>query len=147
MSATAGAVVAPRDAGLLRAGLVLLAVPQAVTGLWALFAPRSFHDDFPAIAGPWVSPYGGFDPHLTGDVGSSFLALAVLLFLAAIWLELRLVQATLIAWLVFSVPHLIFHITDPRGGDLWLSLLGLVGQVVGGAALFALTFKRSPSPG
>ncbi len=138
MSATNGKI--------LRVGLILLAVPQAITGLWALFAPRSFYDDFPGIAGPWVNVYGEFDPHLTGDIGASFTALAVLLLLAAAWMEVRLVQASLVAWLVFSIPHLVFHLRNIEGPDVGLSLAGLVAQVVGGAALLVLALRRGRSP-
>jgi hypothetical protein len=45
------------------------------------------------------------------DVGALNLALGVLLATAVIPLERRLVRASLVAWLVYAVPHLAFHIT------------------------------------
>jgi hypothetical protein len=36
--------------------------------------------------------------------------MAVLLFAAAVLLERRLAQITLVTWLVFEVPHFVFHL-------------------------------------
>jgi hypothetical protein len=47
----------------LRAGLVLLALTEAVTGAWQYFRPRSFYR-FPAVAAG-----GPFNEHLMSDVG------------------------------------------------------------------------------
>jgi hypothetical protein len=95
----------------LRAGLLLLASPPLVVGLWALLVPRSFYDDFPFPGREWVSALGPYNEHLVRDVGALNLALGVLLATAVILLERRLVRASLVAWLVYAVPHLAFHIT------------------------------------
>ncbi len=70
----------------------------------------------------------------------------VLLVLAAVFLELRLVQAALIAWLVYSIPHLGYHLTTTEAysvGDNIASLAGLGLQVVLPAALLAMTFRSA----
>ncbi|RTL69410.1 MAG: hypothetical protein EKK42_04560 [Pseudonocardiaceae bacterium] len=80
----------------LRVGLLVLAATQAFVGLWALPAPRSFYDDFPAPGRSWVSALPPYNEHLVRDVGALSLALTVLLVAAAIWLDRRLVAITLV---------------------------------------------------
>ena len=97
--------------GWLRTGLLLLAATPLVVGVWALLLPRSFYDDFPSEGRDWVSALGPYDEHLVRDVGALNLALCALLVFAAVVLEKRLVQAALVAWLVYAIPHFAFHLT------------------------------------
>lgn len=94
-----------------RTALAVLILAQGSLALWALLAPRAFYDDFPGGGRSWVSPLGPYDEHLVRDVGALSLALTVVLVAAAIWPQrpLRLVAA--IAYLAWSIPHLIFHLT------------------------------------
>jgi hypothetical protein len=101
---------APR---LSRAILWALFATLALTGGWALGAPRSFYDSFPG---------GG---HLVRDVGSLSLSLAVLTAAAALTLQRLLVTVTALAILVWSTPHLIFHLWHLQG----LGTADKVGQV------------------
>ena len=143
MNANRGDPIAARR-GVFRAGLLVVAATQVLVGLWALIAPRSFYDDFPGGGRNWISSLGPYDEHLVRDVGSSFTALVVLLVLAAAFLELRLVQAALAAWLVFSIPHLAYHLTTTEAysaGDNVASLAGLALQVVLPLVLLVLTFR------
>jgi hypothetical protein len=95
---------------LLRAGIFVVAIPTGATGAWGLFAPRSFFRSFPrGAAHPWISSLGPYDEHLVRDVGALLLALAVLLLIAGILLDRRLVIAAAVSSLVFNVPHLVFH--------------------------------------
>lgn len=60
------------------------------------------------------------------------LALGVLFLFAAVLLEKRLVQASLVAWLVYATPHFIFHLTQVHHfspGDN-LAQLGTLGFVI-----------------
>lgn len=93
----------------LRLLLGLLAATATVVGIWATFATRSFYDDFPGFAREWVSVDGPYNEHLTGDVGGLNLALAVVTGAAAIWLTRELIVTACVAWLVYSVPHLVYH--------------------------------------
>lgn len=148
MKLKSGEPIAAR-AGVFRAGLLILAASEAPVGLWALVAPRSFYESFPGGGRNWVSALGPYDEHLVRDVGSSFSALVVLLVLAAVFLELRLVQAALAAWLVFATPHLVYHLTTTEVfsvGDNVGSLAGLGLQVALAAVLLALTLRPSPAP-
>ena len=47
----------------LRIGLALLAASQALVGVWALLAPRSFFDDFPAFGRTWVALLSPYNEH------------------------------------------------------------------------------------
>jgi hypothetical protein len=102
----------------LRAGLLLLASASLVVGVWALLVPRSFYDDFPLPGRNWVSTLGPYNEHLVRDVGALNLALGVLLVLAAILLERRLVQVSLVAYLVYAVPHFVFHLATSHAFSL-----------------------------
>ena len=90
--------------------MLFLATTPLVGGLWALLFPRAFYDDFPLPGRDWVSTLGPYNEHLVSDYGALNLAMAVLLVSAAILLELRLAQVALVTWLVFEVPHFVFHL-------------------------------------
>jgi len=126
----------------LRAGLVALGAPLVPLGLWALLAPSSWFDDFPGGGRHWVSALGPYNEHLTSDVGAFFLAIGALQFFAAVVLERRLVQAALGALLVYSIPHLVWHLTelDAYGTlDKVLNLLSLIAIVVVPLLMLPLT--------
>ena len=96
-------------AGLMRGGLGMLSLSALAVGLWALFSPRSFYADFPFPGRGWVSALGPYNGHLVVDVGAMYLALGVLLMAAAFSLGGELVRVSLVAWLVFAVPHFVYH--------------------------------------
>jgi len=101
---------------------------SAGAGTWALFLPRLFYEGLPLPGRHWVSTLGPYNEHLLRDVGALYLAFAVLLAGAAIFLERRLVQVSLVAWLVSAVPHFVYHMTMLHHFPL---LVDKVGQVVG----------------
>jgi hypothetical protein len=121
-----------RYGGILRIGMVLLLVPQAITGAWAFFAPRSFYDSFPGFGRVWIAPIGDYNEHFVADTGNLFLVLCILLGVAAYHLERRLVRIALSVWLVFAVPHLISHVqlTSLFSAFDNASTLGTLGFVV-----------------
>src|SRR5213593_1528812 len=94
-----------------RVTLILLALGQAPAGIWALVSPHSFYRDFPTSGRHWVSTLGPYDEHLARDAGAGLLAAAVVVALAAVFLERRAVQLALIAWLTFAIPHFAYHLT------------------------------------
>ena len=121
-----------RYSGIMRLCLVLLIVPQAVAGLWAFVAPRSFYDDFPGFGRAWISPIGDYNEHFIADTGNLFLVLCLLLAFAAFYLERRLVRIALVSWLAFTVPHFISHLrlTDLFSGSDNLGNVGSLGMAV-----------------
>src|SRR5262245_36379330 len=96
-------VGAGRVPGALRVGLVILGLPQAAIGIWALVSPHGWFDTFPGGGHNWLPAYGPYNSHLATDVGAAFLAIGVVMLLAALWLGRRLVQAALIGYLAYEV--------------------------------------------
>ena len=101
-----------RERKALRAGLVVVSIPAAQLATWATAAPRSVYHDFPGGGRARVSPSGPYNEHLVRDVGAFNIGLLVVAILAAVTLERRLVQASLLASIAAGTPHLIFHLTD-----------------------------------
>ena len=131
--------------GWLRGGLLVLASTALAVGLGALLIPRSFYDDFPLPGRAWVSTLGPYNEHLVRDVGALNLALGVLLVMAAVLLEQRLVQVSLAAYLAYAVPHFIFHVTTGHAfplGDNIANLLTLGIAVLLPLILLALVGRR-----
>ena len=107
-SARAGG--SPRAQGWLRTGLTVLALITLIAGAWQYFAPRSFYTDVPTVA---ADP--PFNQHLMTDVGGLGLALALVLGAAAVTMDRLLIRVALAAYLVYSISHLLFHVTHLSG--------------------------------
>jgi hypothetical protein len=126
---------------LLRPGLALLAAVEVGLGLWTLLFPASFYADVPTVD---ATP--PFSEHLFRDFGGATLALAVVLTAAAVWPERRLVVTALLAYLAFSVPHLVFHLGHPPApGEPGAAALVavLAGSVVVPLALLVAALRRT----
>ncbi len=126
---------------MIRGGLIFLAVLQGLAGLVQLFAPRVFYDI------PWVSLLPPYNEHLMRDVGALTLAYVLVLTAAAVWPERRLVQVALLANLVWTVPHLVFHATHLdhfSTGDAIAQTIVLAIAVVLPAALLVVS-RRLPA--
>lgn len=79
-------------------------------GLWALVGPREFRESFPGLGfAPWANE-GPFNEHFVRDVGALYLALAAAGVVAALQRRADASVAVGVAWLVFSVPHLAYHL-------------------------------------
>lgn len=113
-----------------RVGLVALGAPQAGIGLWALLAPRDWYDSFPGGGREWLPAFGPYNEHFAADAGSGLLAAGLLVLVAAVVLERRVVQVALVGWLAFAIPHTVYHLTafdtlDGTDNALNLALLSL----------------------
>ena len=120
----------------IRAGLSILAAIQWVTGLWMQFLPESFYADFPTVD---LTP--PFSEHLMRDFGGASLGLAVVITAAAVWMDARLVVIALVAYLVYAIPHLVFHLGhlhDASPADTSFIIVSLGGSVLLPAAVLAL---------
>ena len=131
--------------------LALMAVSALVVGLWAQFAPKSFYDSFPGGGRHWVSVDGPYNEHLVRDVGGLNLALAVLTIAALVWLGPRLVSTAAVAWLVYSVPHFLYHLNHLgayNGSDKAGNVVSLALTIVMPIVLIFLsaTGARAASP-
>ncbi|HET9730358.1 MAG TPA: NAD-dependent epimerase/dehydratase family protein [Acidimicrobiia bacterium] len=89
--------------------LWILTFSATGVGVQAAFFPRSFYDDFPFGRG-WVAMDGPYNQHLVRDVGALNLSLLVVT-VAALALSTRaLARTAAIGWLVYSVPHYVYHL-------------------------------------
>ena len=126
----------------LRTGLVLLALSNAGVGVWALFWPVSFFEDFPFGRG-WVGLLPPYNEHLIGDVGGLNLVVAFGLAVSAVTLNPLLTRTSLIGLQLYAVPHLIFHAGHLEGfarSDAIAQTVLLALVVAVPLALLALTF-------
>ena len=131
----------------LRTGLGLLAGAQVVLGLWILLLPELFWK------WPWVSHLPPYNEHLLRDFGGASVGLAVVLCSAVAAMERRLVITALVAYLVSSVAHLLFHAQhleplSAASGAGFMALLG-VAVLLPAALLWLATDKaafREPEP-
>ena len=102
--------------GWLRGFAAFLAVPNLVTGVWAVSSPRGFFDDFPGLGPALVSAEPPYNMHLITDAGAGFLAVGGALALAAAFGgvgELRLALGVLV---LFAAPHTTYHVLHPASG-------------------------------
>lgn len=128
--------------------LVVLGAPQALLGLWALLAPHSFYKDFGLGGKGWVATLGAYDEHLVRDVGSLFLGLGVLLIVAAVRGQRSLSMVAAIVWLIFAIPHTIYHLFNlgPYStGNAIANVITLGWTVVGGLLVLALLRDQEPA--
>lgn len=131
-TATPRPPVGARRRTIVRVSLVVLSLTSAILGLWAAVAPRSFYDSFPGFGRQWVAIDGPYNEHLVRDFGNLNLALTVLTVAAAATMVRVLVQAVAVAWLVYSIPHLAYHLHHFDQ----LDTVDVVGNLVGlGAAI------------
>jgi AhpD family alkylhydroperoxidase len=133
----------------IRAALLVLAVPQLGIGIWAIVSPSGWFETFPGAGNNWLPLYGPYDEHLAIDVGTAFLAIGVMLTLAAIWMDRRLVIAAAAAYLVYQVPHTIFHLGADdvlTSGDQLANGIGLVLALLLAPGIILGALKKGSDP-
>jgi ethanolamine transporter EutH len=91
---------------MMRLGLWALCGVEAVLGVWTQFFPHSFYTTVPTVD---LTP--PFSEHLMRDFGGATLGIALVLGVAAWTLDRLVVRCALGAYLVFAVPHFVFHVT------------------------------------
>jgi hypothetical protein len=137
----------PRPTLWLRAGLLVYLGVTALIGVWAAGWPRGFYDDFPWPGHHWVAALPAYNEHLVRDFGGMNLAMAVVFGAAAATLDRRMAATALLAYLVFAVPHLAFHLRhlEPFGTmDAVAQTVTLVGAALLPLPLLALV-RRAPA--
>ncbi|SDF31280.1 hypothetical protein SAMN05660485_03065 [Blastococcus fimeti] len=108
--------------------LWILVLIGAYVGLWATAFPASFYESFPGPFSSWVAADGPYNEHLVRDVGTFNLALAAASAAATRYRGRGPGLVVAIAWIVYSVPHLGYH----------LHHLGALGAVDAVAQVVAL---------
>jgi hypothetical protein len=109
-----------------------LGLTQLVNGIYATISPTGFYESFPLGRG-WVEAIPAYNEHLMRDVGALFMATGFLLLAAAWFLERRMTLITLVAWLIWALPHTIYHLLnlEPYGaGDAVGNALALTATVL-----------------
>jgi nucleoside-diphosphate-sugar epimerase len=101
--------IEPALSGWTRLMLWILAFSAFGVGAQAAFFPRSFYDDFPLGRG-WIAMDGPYNEHLVRDVGALNLALVVVTLGALLVATRAIARTAAIAWLVYSVPHFVYHL-------------------------------------
>lgn len=134
----------------IRIALGYVAVVSLQVGLWALFAPRSFYDDFPGLGMAWVNLDGPYNEHLVRDVGGLNLALAIVVIAAAVTLSRPMILTAVGASLAIGVPHFLYHLVNADlldATDATISLVGLALAVVLPVAVAWVTITRPDATG
>nr|WP_042183925.1 hypothetical protein [Kibdelosporangium sp. MJ126-NF4] len=134
----------------LRVGLVFLAASQGLAGSAQLLFPRWFYDNAPTPDHPWVAMLPPYNEHLMRDVGAATLAYTLVLAVAAISMERRMVRTALAANLMFTVPHFVFHATHlehvPQADAIAQTVVLAVGVVIPVVLLIlSVRLGRTPS--
>ena len=130
-----------------RDGLVVLGLVGLQVGGWATFVPRSFYDDFPGGGRTWVAVDGPYNEHLVRDFGALNLALTAVVAVALITRAPAAVRAAALGWLVYSVPHFVYHVRHLHiydTTDQVLNMVALGGAVVVAAVVLATSLTGHP---
>lgn len=99
-----------------RVALVVLGLPNAIAGLWAVAAPEHWFEHFPGWDPRLVAAEPPYNAHLASDAGAGLLASGVVL-LGAAWLaDRRSVALAVVAFAAFSLPHAVYHALNPAPG-------------------------------
>ena len=141
-----GEVPDPPASTTARALFSVLAGVAVWIGGWAEVAPRSFYLSFPGFGRNWIAPLGPYNEHLLRDLGGLNLGLAAAAVVAAVALTRSAAICAAAAWLVYSVPHLVFHAfhTEPFTGiDNAATLASLAAPVVAPLAATVLVWRAS----
>lgn len=132
---------------ILRGGLVAGLLISIVSGVWALFWPQHFYDTFPLPGHPWQAFHPAYNEHLVRDFGALNLVLALLFGVAAYTMDVLMTRTALAGYLIFAVPHLIFHLNHLHGlptVDAVAEVVSLSLGVVGPVLLLILTRQSRP---
>ena len=127
--------------------LGFLALAEAFVVVWALFAPASFYQSFPGAGQAWVSLLPPYNEHLITDVGELSLALTVVLAAAALTGHWLLSVVAMIAFAVYTLPHVIFHSFHLEGfsrGEATVQTVGFVLQLSAAAVVAWLLWRDRP---
>lgn len=132
----------------LRIALLALGLPQFAIGVWALASPKGWHESFPGFGRQWLGNFGPYNQHLSTDVGATFAAIGVLMLIAAWLLDHRTVVIALVVYLVYAIPHTVFHLIHDdvlSTGDRVFEGIVLTVTVLGSAGLIWLSGRTTRS--
>jgi hypothetical protein len=131
---------------LVRIALVFGVLEQLWTGVWSLLWPRHFYDTFPLPGHPWQAWQPSYNEHLLRDFGALNLVLALLFGVAAYTMDRLMTRVALVAYLVFGVPHLIFHLNHLAGLPTVDAVAQVTSLAIGVAAPLVLLWLTRGMP-
>ncbi|NUT32019.1 MAG: hypothetical protein HOV79_02985 [Hamadaea sp.] len=117
--------------------------------MWALLWPRHFYDTFPLPGHPWQARHAAYNEHLVRDFGALNLVVGLLFAVAVVTLDRLMTRVALVAYLIFGVPHLVFHLRHLAGlptVDAVAQVVSLSAGVIGPLVLLWLTRGLPPRP-
>lgn len=106
---------------------------QGLLGAWAYVAPFAFWTDFPFPDSGWLTTLGGFDGHITRDLGLAWIGLSVVTGWLARRGSMEGVRVALATLAVTGTFHLAYHVTTLdlfSPGDAAAQLVALAALVV-----------------
>ena len=131
-------------------GLVVLAVPNLVAGLWGMVAPERWFDNFPGWAPRLVAAFPPYNEHLAVDAASGLFASGAAAAIALCWRRRQVVIVAMAVFLAFALPHAIFHLTHPADAlnsrEDAVNTLSLWAEVAIATAVFATAIRVRPAP-
>jgi hypothetical protein len=129
---------------LLRVGIWFLTLVELIVGAGATLTPRVFYDHV-----PWVDLAPPYAEHLLRDYGAMNLALGLVFMVAATTMDRLMVRTALGAYVVFAIPHLLFHVTHHQHYTTTATIgetTALIIAVLLPIALFGFSVRGYPSP-
>jgi nucleoside-diphosphate-sugar epimerase len=141
---------APERVGLAaRLGLLVLALTGLQLGLWAVLAPQSFYKSYPGGGRHWIDLSGPFNEHFIRDFGGLQLALALVTVVALVIGTRGYVALAGAAWIVWSVPHVLYHYFNlevfTSTADKLTNVVLLAGTIVIPAFLLWAAYRSKPA--
>ncbi|MDH4280253.1 MAG: hypothetical protein OEW83_19470, partial [Acidimicrobiia bacterium] len=130
--------------------MVLLAVPNVITGLWAVVDPKHWYDTFPGWAPELISALPPYNEHLATDAGAGLLASGVAMGLAAVWPRREVAISAAVVFLAFSLPHVLWHVANPAdpltSAENAVNDITLAAAVVGAGLVLLWQWHHSMRP-
>lgn len=94
-----------------RSWTIAVGITTLLQRVWAFLWPMRFYDDFPVPEAGWVSTLGPYNEHLARDFGSALAGLGVIAVLAGLSNSRSAVRGAMTGFVLFGVPHLVYHLT------------------------------------
>ena len=144
---SAGTGVTPRW---VRALLLLIGVPNVITGVWAVIAPLDWYRNFPGWAPRLISAFPPYNEHLATDAGNGLLLTGVLAVTAALWPRRDVVLVASGAYALYAAIHAAFHLLNPAphhaltGAEAALNNATLLGAALASTVVLLVTLRRTP---
>ncbi len=127
--------------------LAFQGVGLVAVAIWPLLDPQGFYDNFPGGGRHWIDINGPYNEHFIRDFGALNAALLVVVIVAFWKLTPSLVQASAVALMVYTLPHLIYHLDHIdvyASSDKVPAVAPLALQFIAAGVMLWLSARRQP---